>query len=144
LYTGKNNLQNNKILEVFTVYFLRILDLTVTVNQCIFVTRINLFFNSQNPITGGILKMAKTKNLLFVLLAALMMTGSVVITGCSSGPSEEQMQQLNDLKAEVESLSSQVSSKNDEKSSLQRQIADKDSKIKGYMNDMDAVKKRCP
>lgn len=47
--------------------------------------------------------MAKTKNLLFVLLAALMMTGSVVITGCSSGPSEEQMQQLNDLKAEVES-----------------------------------------
>ncbi|MBN8568694.1 MAG: hypothetical protein J0M18_03600 [Ignavibacteria bacterium] len=88
--------------------------------------------------------MAKTKNLLFVLLAALMMTGSVVITGCSSGPSEEQMQQLNDLKAEVESLSSQVSSKNDEKSSLQRQIADKDSKIKQYMNDMDAVKKRCP
>jgi septal ring factor EnvC (AmiA/AmiB activator) len=112
--------------------------------QCIFVSELTYFFNSQNPITGGILKMAKTKNLLFVLLAALMMTGSVIITGCSSGPSEEQMQQLNDLKAEVESLNSQVSSKNDEKSSLQRQIADKDSKIKGYMNDMDAVKKRCP
>jgi hypothetical protein len=28
--------------------------------------------------------MAKTKNLLFVVLAALFMTGSVVITGCTS------------------------------------------------------------
>ena len=28
--------------------------------------------------------MAKTKNLLFVILAALIMTGSVIITGCSS------------------------------------------------------------
>lgn len=28
--------------------------------------------------------MAKTKNLLFVILAALFMTGSVVITGCTS------------------------------------------------------------
>jgi hypothetical protein len=28
--------------------------------------------------------MAKTKNLLFVMLAALMMTGSVIITGCTS------------------------------------------------------------
>jgi len=28
--------------------------------------------------------MAKTKNLLFVVLAALMMTGSIIITGCSS------------------------------------------------------------
>jgi len=137
-------LQNKCKTKDFSVYFLRILDLTLCINQCIFVSELTYFFNSQNPITGGILKMAKTKNLLFVLLAALMMTGSVVITGCSSGPSEEQMQQLNDLKAEVESLSSQVSSKNDEKSSLQRQIADKDSKIKQYMNDMDAVKKRCP
>lgn len=88
--------------------------------------------------------MARTKNLLFVLLAAFLMTGSVVLTGCSSGPDEEQMQQLNDLKAEVESLQSQVNAKMDEKSQLQKQIADKDAKIKQYQNDMDAVRKRCP
>jgi septal ring factor EnvC (AmiA/AmiB activator) len=66
------------------------------------------------------------------------------MTGCGGGVSEEQMQQLNDLRAEVESLQSQVNAKQDEKSQLERQIADKDAKIKQYMNDIAAVQKRCP
>jgi septal ring factor EnvC (AmiA/AmiB activator) len=82
--------------------------------------------------------MAKFKTLFFVLLTAAF------LSGCGGGVSEEQMQQLNDLKAEVESLQSQVNQKNDEKSQLQKQIADKDAKIKSYQNDIDAVKKRCP
>lgn len=82
--------------------------------------------------------MAKIKSMFLVLLTAAF------IAGCGGGVSEEQLQQLNDLKAEVESLQSQVNSKQDEKAQLQKQIADKDAKIKSYQNDIDAVKKRCP
>ncbi len=88
--------------------------------------------------------MLKFKALLPSLVMLIMMSASVILTGCSSGPSDEQIQQLNDLKAEVESLQSQVNAKMDEKSQLQKQIADKDAKIKQYQNDMDAVRKRCP
>ena len=88
--------------------------------------------------------MQKFKAFLPSVLALMLMTSTAVLTGCSSGPDEEQMQQLNDLKAEVESLQSQVNAKMDEKSQLQKQIADKDAKIKQYQNDMDAVRKRCP
>jgi septal ring factor EnvC (AmiA/AmiB activator) len=88
--------------------------------------------------------MAKSKNLFLSLLIAAFISGSIFMTGCGGGVSEEQMQQLNDLRAEVESLQSQVNAKQDEKSQLERQIADKDAKIKQYMNDIAAVQKRCP
>ena len=86
--------------------------------------------------------MAKVKNMFFILLASAFITG--MVAGCGGGPSEEEMQQLNDLKAEVESLQAQVNSKQDEKSQLQKQIADKDAKIKKYLDDIAAVQKRCP
>ena len=35
------------------------------------------------------------------VLLALVLSGMMTIVGCSSSPSEEQMRQLNDLKAEV-------------------------------------------
>ena len=85
--------------------------------------------------------MVKIKNLFFILLASAFISG---MAGCGGGVSEEQMQALNDLKAEVESLQSQVNAKQDEKSQLQKQIADKDAKIKQYLDDIAAVKKRCP
>lgn len=88
--------------------------------------------------------MANRKNLFFSLIIAAFISGSVFMTGCGGGVSEEQMQQLNDLRAEVESLQSQVNAKQDEKSQLERQIADKDAKIKQYLNDIAAVQKRCP
>jgi septal ring factor EnvC (AmiA/AmiB activator) len=92
---------------------------------------------------GGI-QMAKSKNLFLSLLIAAFISGTMFMTGCGGGVSEEQMQQLNDLRAEVESLQSQVNAKQDEKSQLERQIADKDAKIKQYLNDIAAVQKRCP
>ncbi len=88
--------------------------------------------------------MANRKNLFFSLIIAAFISGSVFMTGCGGGVSEEQMQQLNDLRAEVESLQSQVNAKQNEKSQLERQIADKDAKIKQYLNDIAAVQKRCP
>ena len=88
--------------------------------------------------------MAKSKNLFLSLLIAAFISGTAFLTGCGGGVSEEQLQQLNDLRAEVESLQSQVNAKQDEKSQLERQIADKDAKIKQYMNDIAAVQRRCP
>ena len=88
--------------------------------------------------------MANRKNLFLTLIIAAFISGSVFMTGCGGGVSEEQMQQLNDLRAEVESLQSQVNAKQNEKSQLERQIADKDAKIKQYLNDIAAVKQRCP
>ncbi|MBV6397900.1 MAG: hypothetical protein CDJEALGM_00260 [Ignavibacteria bacterium] len=88
--------------------------------------------------------MAKSKNMFMALLMTVLFAGSTFLVGCGGGVSEEQMQQLNDLKAEVESLQSQVNAKQNEKSQLERQVADKDAKIRQYLNDIDAVKKRCP
>lgn len=86
--------------------------------------------------------MAKMKNLFFVLLTVVMLAGSTFIVGCG-GLSDEQIQQLNDLKAEVDALQSQVNAKNDEKSGLQKQIADKEAEIKLLQDNAEAVRKNC-
>jgi len=93
--------------------------------------------------SGGI-QMANAKKLFAMFMFAALFSGSVLITGCGGGPSPEQMQQLNDLRAEVESLQSQVNDAMSQKSQLERQIADKDAKVKAYLNDIGTVQKRCP
>jgi septal ring factor EnvC (AmiA/AmiB activator) len=79
--------------------------------------------------------MVKFKGMLYMLLVAAILSGASLV-GCGGGVDEEQMQALNNLKAEVESLQSQVKAKEDEKASLQRQISDKDAKIKKCNDDM--------
>ncbi|HAY34213.1 MAG TPA: hypothetical protein PK536_04080 [Ignavibacteria bacterium] len=88
--------------------------------------------------------MAKMRNLFFVLLTVAMMAGSTFLVGCGGGVDEEQIQQLNDLKAEVDALQSQVNAKLDEKSDLQKQIADTEAKAKEWQGISDAVKRNCP
>ena len=83
------------------------------------------------------------KNLFFVLLTVVLLTGSTMLVGCG-GVSEEQMQQLNDLKAEVDALQSQVNARNDEKSALQKQIADKEASIKEFQGISFQTAKNCP
>lgn len=83
------------------------------------------------------------KNLFFVLLTVAMLAGSTFMVGCG-GVSEEQMQQLNDLKAEVDALQSQVNARNDERSDLQKQIADKEASIKDLQGIADATRRNCP
>ncbi len=87
--------------------------------------------------------MAKMKNLFFVLLTVATLAGSTFLVGCG-GVSEEQMQELNDLKAQVDALQSQVNAKNDEKSALQKQVADREAKIKEWQGLADAVRRNCP
>jgi septal ring factor EnvC (AmiA/AmiB activator) len=81
--------------------------------------------------------MAKLRSMLFALLVAGFITGLV---GCGGGVDEEQMEALNNLKAEVESLQSQVRAKEDEKASLQKQISDKDAKLKKCNDDVAKTK----
>lgn len=84
--------------------------------------------------------MAKLKSMLFTLLVAGFLTGSLV--GCGGGVDEEQMQALNNLKAEVESLQGQVRAKEDEKASLQKQVSDQEAKNKKCTEDL-AKTKNC-
>lgn len=84
--------------------------------------------------------MAKFKNMLFVLLIAAVFAGSTMMVGCGGGVDEEQMAALNNLKAEVESLQGQVKAKEDEKASLQKQIADQEAKNKKCTDDLASTK----
>ncbi len=84
--------------------------------------------------------MAYLKSKLVLFLIAVLFAGSSMMVGCGGGVDEEQMKALNDLKAEVESLRSQVKAKEDEKAALQKQISDKDAKIKKCNDDMAKTK----
>jgi len=73
---------------------------------------------------------------------AILFAGSVVLVGCSSSPDEAQMKQLNDLKEEVATLQKDVAAKEDQKSTLDRQIAEKNAKLKKCNDDQAIVKQR--
>jgi peptidoglycan hydrolase CwlO-like protein len=75
-----------------------------------------------------------------ILLTVALFSGSVVLVGCGGGVSEEQMKQLNDLKAEVAKLQGDVSKLEGEKADLQKQIAKQDEAIKNFNKMADAVK----
>ena len=73
---------------------------------------------------------------------AILFAGSVVIVGCSSSPDEAQMKQLNDLKEEVSTLQKDVSAKEAQKADLDKQIAEKNAKLKKCNDDQAIVKQR--
>lgn len=75
-----------------------------------------------------------------MLIAALIFSASSMMIGCGGGVDEEQIQQLNNLKTEVEGIQSQVKAKEDEKASLQKQVSDKEAKIKKCNDDMAKTK----
>jgi septal ring factor EnvC (AmiA/AmiB activator) len=67
---------------------------------------------------------------------------AMVLTSCSSKPSDQELKQLDDLKAEVASLQTQISAAQSEKAALQKSIADKDAQLAQCMKDKDAVQNR--
>lgn len=75
------------------------------------------------------------------IMVALIVSGGMMLSSCSSSPSEEQMKQLNDLKQEVSSLEKQVSDRQREKADLEKQIAEKNGKLQQCQSDQEAVKK---
>jgi len=66
----------------------------------------------------------------------------IVLIGCSSKPSDQELKQLDDLKAEVSSLEQQISAAQSEKAALQKSIADKDAQLAQCNKDKSAVQQR--
>jgi hypothetical protein len=73
---------------------------------------------------------------------ALLFSGSLVLVGCSSSPDEAQLKQLNDLKEEVASMQKDLSDKEQQKGALDREVAEKNAKIKKCNDDQAIVKQR--
>jgi hypothetical protein len=73
---------------------------------------------------------------------ALLFTGSLALVGCSSSPNEAEMKQLNDLKDEVASLQKDAASKEQQKATLEKEVAEKDAKLKKCNDDQQVVKQR--
>lgn len=75
-----------------------------------------------------------------IILASAFISGSVMLTGCGGGISEEQYRELQDLQAQVDQLQKDKSAKESEKSGIQKQISDKEAKLKNLQKDIDMLK----
>lgn len=86
--------------------------------------------------------MRKTNRVMSLVLAGLFVPGLFLMSGCSSSPSEEEMQQLNNLKEEYASLQKELAGLSQEKSALEKELADKDAKLKKCNEDQQVVRQR--
>jgi len=86
--------------------------------------------------------MRDLKKAAFPLMIAALMAGTIFLGGCTRHPSEEEMRQLNDLKAEVASLEKQVGEREAAKANLQKQIAAKEDRLKWCASEQEVVKQR--
>ena len=86
--------------------------------------------------------MRKLNRTVIAYALTLLFTGSGALVGCSSSPDEAQMKQLNDLKEEVASLEKDAAAKAEQKSVLEREIAEKNAKLKKCNDDQAVVKQR--
>jgi septal ring factor EnvC (AmiA/AmiB activator) len=73
---------------------------------------------------------------------ALLFTSSLALVGCTSRPDEAEMKQLNDLKAEVASLQKEIATKEQQKAALDKEVAEKNAKLKKCADDQAVVKQR--
>jgi septal ring factor EnvC (AmiA/AmiB activator) len=80
------------------------------------------------------------KPFVLIIIGCVMVIGSFV--GCSSKPSDEEMQKLNDLKAEVTSLEKGITARESEKAALLKSIADKDAQLAQCAKDKEALQQR--
>jgi septal ring factor EnvC (AmiA/AmiB activator) len=80
------------------------------------------------------------KSVGLILIGCGLLAGS--FTGCSNKPSDEEMKQLNDLKAEVTSLEKSISDAEVQKAALQRTIAEKNAQLTQCAQDKDALQAR--
>jgi septal ring factor EnvC (AmiA/AmiB activator) len=72
----------------------------------------------------------------------LAFSAVVMLTGCSSSPDEEEMKQLDDLKAEVASLQRDISTKEQQRGTLDREVAEKNARIQKCNDDQQTVRQR--
>jgi len=76
------------------------------------------------------------------LALTLMLSGSLVLVSCSSKPDEAEMRQLNDLKEEVAALQKDSAAKEADKAALDKEMAEKNAKLKKCSDDQQVVRQR--
>ncbi len=72
----------------------------------------------------------------------LAVSAMVTLAGCSSSPDEEQVKQLDDLKAEVASLQRDISAKEQQRGTLDREVAEKNARVAKCNDDQQTVRQR--
>jgi len=77
-----------------------------------------------------------------VFAATLLFSSSLLLVSCSSSPDEAQLKQLNDLKEQYADLQKQQTSKEQQKGTLEKEVADKDAKLKKCNDDQQVVRQR--
>jgi outer membrane murein-binding lipoprotein Lpp len=76
------------------------------------------------------------------LMIGAVLTAGLLAAGCSSNASEEELRQLEALKAEVASIENEVRTLESEKASLQQAIAEKDAQLSKCNEDKKIVEQR--
>jgi outer membrane murein-binding lipoprotein Lpp len=76
-----------------------------------------------------------------LVILAFSLAAALAISGCTKYASDEDMKQLNDLKAQVTSLETEISKLKAEKAGLEKTVAEKNGKLKQCQSDQEAVKK---
>ena len=76
-----------------------------------------------------------------ILLIAFFLAGGIMLSSCSSSPSDEELAQLKQLQDQVRSLESDLSKQQAEKANLEKQVAEKNGKLQQCQSDQEAVKK---
>ncbi len=64
------------------------------------------------------------------------------IAGCTKYAKDEEIQQLNNLKAETEQLDKEIKAKEQEKAALQKEIQEKDQKLKELQAEKEKIQQR--
>ena len=86
--------------------------------------------------------MRKTHRAISMLLAILLVPGIFLMSGCSSSPSEEEMMLLNNLKEEYAALQKELAALNQEKGTLEKELAEKEAMLKKCNEDQQTVRMR--
>ena len=86
--------------------------------------------------------MFKQKNLFLVLGMAVLFSVALVLSGCSSEASVEQLQKIKELETEKATLEQTVRTKETEKSSLESEFNSLSSKLNNCNQEQEIVKQR--
>ena len=86
--------------------------------------------------------MLKRKNLFLVLGMTFLFSITLVLSGCSSEASVEQLQKIKELEAEKASLEQSIRTKETEKSNLEAEFKSLSSKLDNCNQEQEIVKKR--
>jgi len=86
--------------------------------------------------------MLKQKNLFLVLGIVFLFSIALVLSGCSSEASVEQLQKIKELEAEKASLEQSIRTKETEKSNLEAEFKTLSSKLSDCNQEQEVVKKR--